>query len=190
VIPISSYKTSRKPVRLNIPGHAHELTFSCYRRKPLLRSRIACLFLAESINAASILHAFHVWAWVFMPEHIHIMLYPTRAEYSISDILKSIKQSSARKVVNYCAENRPDALRHLETGLARPKYRFWQNGGGYDRNYFDDRSILKQIEYIHNNPVRRGLVRSAVEWEWSSARSWIQGGDSAVVIRPEHLDLK
>jgi putative transposase len=36
-------------------------------------------------------------------------------------------------------------------------YRFWQRGGGYDRNVFESATVCKQIEYIHNNPVRRGL---------------------------------
>jgi len=165
------------------------LTFSCFRRKPLLRSRIANQFLAKSINAAAIIHDFEIWAWVFMPEHIHLMLYPLNAEYSVSDILKSIKQSSARKMIHFWVENRPDALRHLETGLAKPKYRFWQNGGGYDRNYRSVESIRKQIDYIHENPVRRGLVDESVIWEWSSARYWLRDGESAVVIRREHLSL-
>ena len=40
-------------------------------------------------------------------------------------------------------------------------YRFWQRGGGYDRNFNEPESIYAEIEYLHNNPVRRGwlLVR-------------------------------
>jgi putative transposase len=50
-------------------------------------------------------------------------------------------------------------------------FRFWQEGPGYDRNLNTSASIEAAIEYIHQNPVRRGLVKRAVDWKWSSA-SW------------------
>jgi putative transposase len=49
-------------------------------------------------------------------------------------------------------------------------YRFWQRGGGYDRNVIEPATLLEMIEYMHNNPVRRGLVETAADWIWSSAR--------------------
>jgi putative transposase len=178
-----------KPVKFNIPGHAHELTFSCFRRMPLLKSRLANEFLADSVNAARIIHNFEVWAYVFMPEHVHLMIYPIDEDYSISDITKSIKQSASRKIINYCRENKPHLLLRLETGLKSPRYRFWQDGTGYDRNYYDPKEIRKQMEYIHNNPVKRGLVDSVVEWKWSSASYWIEDGFSPVKIKRDHFSM-
>ncbi len=52
--------------------------------------------------------------------------------------------------------------------------RFWQPGGGYDRNITSTKVLRAVIDYIHANPVRRGLVSAAEEWEWSSAR-WYAG---------------
>jgi hypothetical protein len=49
-------------------------------------------------------------------------------------------------------------------------YRFWQRGGGYDRNVHEITTLRAMIEYIHLNPVRRGLVKEVVDWPWSSAR--------------------
>ena len=48
-------------------------------------------------------------------------------------------------------------------------YRFWQRGGGYDRNIVEPDTALKQVEYIHFNPVRRGLCTRPEDWLWSSA---------------------
>jgi len=47
---------------------------------------------------------------------------------------------------------------------------FWQAGGGFDRNVRHEAEELRTIEYIHQNPVKRGLVREPVDWAWSSAR--------------------
>ena len=50
------------------------------------------------------------------------------------------------------------------------KHRFWQRGGGFDRNMWNPKAIYDAIEYIETNPVRAKLVTSPHEWNWSSAR--------------------
>ncbi|MCH8274710.1 MAG: hypothetical protein IH851_07965, partial [Armatimonadetes bacterium] len=50
--------------------------------------------------------------------------------------------------------------------------RFWQDGPGFDRNLFSPKAIRQAIEYLHANPVRRGLAEAAIEYEWSSARQY------------------
>jgi hypothetical protein len=49
-----------------------------------------------------------------------------------------------------------------------PRFVFWQRGGGYDRHAFEA-TLFAMIEYIHNNPVRRGLCAEPTDWIWSSA---------------------
>jgi putative transposase len=51
-------------------------------------------------------------------------------------------------------------------------YRFWQRGGGYDRNLFEPATIFEEIDYFHNNPVRRGLCLKPEDWFWSSAADY------------------
>jgi len=68
---------------------------------------------------------------------------------------------------------------------------FWQSGGGYDRNVNEPQTLMSMIEYVHLNPVRRGLVARAVDWEWSSAAYLEDVGPSPLTldpIPPEWLD--
>jgi hypothetical protein len=58
----------------NEPGDAHEITFSCYRGFQYLRTERPRLWLAESINSARKELDFALWAFVFMPEHMHFCL--------------------------------------------------------------------------------------------------------------------
>jgi REP-associated tyrosine transposase len=51
-------------------------------------------------------------------------------------------------------------------------YRFWQRGGGYDRNVVEPATAFQQIEYVHNNPVRRGFCAKPEDWTWSSAADY------------------
>ena len=74
---------------INNPGHAHELTFSCYRNRPFLSNRQYCLHLCEAISAARQQYLFHVWRYVFMPNHVHLLIYPKLESYDMAEILQS-----------------------------------------------------------------------------------------------------
>lgn len=63
----------------------------------------------------------------------------------------------------------------------RSIFRFWQRGGGFDRNLFNDKAIDEGIHYIENTPVRSKLAEQANQYRWSSA--WSIGGHEK--FRPE-----
>jgi putative transposase len=149
--------------RYNVPGHGHELTFSCFGRLPLLKNPTFCDYLAEAVRAAQHTHRFDVWAYVFMPEHLHLLIYPTQEVYSISAILKSIKQSVSRRAIN------------------------WLRQRGYDRNIFTHAAATNSVRYIHANPVRRGLVQWPQEWYYSSYRQMHGQGDGPLDINLNHF---
>jgi len=125
----STDKIEKRCKRYNVPGHGHELTFSCYRRMPLLNNPTFCGYLAEAVRSAQKTHLFDVWAYVFMPEHLHLLIYPTQETYSISAILKSIKQSVSRKGLGWLRQHRPEVLERLKTGQKHETLRFWQDDG-------------------------------------------------------------
>ena len=62
--------------RWNTPWQAHGLTFSCYRRQAFLSKDRTRGYLADAVNRARETHGFHVWAYVFMPEHVHLLIWP------------------------------------------------------------------------------------------------------------------
>jgi putative transposase len=61
-------------------------------------------------------------------------------------------------------------------------HQFWQKGGGYDRNITEPETLQKTIDYIHFNPVRRGLVERSIDWKWSSAGWFAEVGDSPLIM--------
>jgi len=169
--------TVRKTRRVyNIPGHAHELTFTCHHGMEMLASDRSRRWVVEAIALARAKHAFQLWAYVIMPEHMHLLIFPTRREYDISEVVKSIKQSVSRRAVAWLRRDSPDFLRRLrvEWPGGRVEHRFWQQGGGYWRNLWQPEALWASVDYIHMNPVRRDLVAKPAEWLWSSAR-WYSG---------------
>lgn len=168
-------RLQRRPA-INEPGHAHEFTFSCYRRFQFLKAERTCEWLAEAIDTARKEHDFALWAYVFMPEHVHLIIYPRQEHYDVCAILKSIKQPMGRKAVTYLRRHAPHWLERITVRCGnRVERRIWQSGGGYDRNITEASTLLFMIDYIHQNPVRRGLVALAADWRlralWISSAS-------------------
>jgi putative transposase len=172
----------------NTPAHAHELTFSCYRKFEFLKAERTCQWLAEAISQARVKHDFALWAYVFMPDHAHLIIHPRRAEYDIGKISASLKLPVARRAINFLQVNNSPWLSHItrERG-SRTERLFWQSGGGYDRNITCGKTLLQMIEYLHLNPVRKNLVERAIDWRWSSA-ALFAGGDSPIPIDPIPYD--
>src|SRR5260370_6709736 len=66
----------RQRQRSEEPGHAHRLTCCCYHRYQFLAAERTCQCLADAMNEARQAQPFWLWAYVFMPEHIHLNVYP------------------------------------------------------------------------------------------------------------------
>ncbi|MGH9328628.1 MAG: REP-associated tyrosine transposase [Terriglobia bacterium] len=106
--------------------------------------------LARLVSSRREAHGFLLTAWVFLPDHWHAIFGP-RAPATISEAMESIKVSSTRQI----------NARRRELG------RLWQ-GRFFDRALRTVKEYEETVEYIHWNPVRRGLVARPEDWEWSS----------------------
>jgi putative transposase len=176
--------------RYDIDGDAHCLTFSCFRRLPLLSRRRSCLWLCESLRMGSERDFYDLWAYVIMPGHVHIVLLPLSG-MKISRILTVIKQSVSKRALLWLRRNAPVYLVQLADVQPNGKrsFRFWQRGGGYDRNLRTVADIYEKIEYIHNNPVRRGLTACTRGWAWSSCLAWETGADTPIPMDRQSLPV-
>jgi len=96
---------------------------------------------------------FHLHAAVVMPEHVHLLLTPLRDAngdpFRLSDILKAIKGASARGV----------------NKLLRSSGPVWQEES-FDHVARSEERLDQKIEYIRQNPVRRGLAKMPEEYSW------------------------
>ena len=158
--------------RWNHPNHAHALTFSCYRRRPFLESEAVCEKLVGSLTNACNRHDVALWAYVFMPEHVHLLVWPRQYDYSISTFLLAVKQPVSRWVLRFHKQDQTPQLEQMATGQNKQPYRFWQAGGGYDRNIVSPDTAWNVMNYIHQNPVRRELVDDPADWTYSSYQDW------------------
>ena len=161
-------KVSGHRRRFETPGQARFLTFSCYRRLPLFDNDRIKDAVVEQFRVAQTETKFETFAWVVMPEHIHLLIVPSLPTYPVGEVLRKIKEPLARRVLKRWTELEAPVLSRLTD--PRGHRHFWQRGGGYDRNLFSETQVREKADYIHANPVRRGLVERAEQWRWSSMR--------------------
>lgn len=161
----------------NDVGHAHELTFSCYRGYRFLNSDRTCGWLADAIEEARNNLSFDLWAYVFMPEHVHLIVHPRNVEYDIAEIRSAIKAPVGAKGIAFIKNHASHWLAKVTRRRGnKEEYLFWQSGGGYDRNVTKQQTLVAMIDYMHMNPVRRQLVGKPEEWYWSSAAWYLNTG--------------
>ncbi|MBL8745248.1 MAG: transposase [Phycisphaerae bacterium] len=171
--------------RWEAPGDVRFVTFSCEKRLPLFGSaRIRDVF-ADRLGATRDLFRCELFAWVVMPEHVHLIVRPKDGE--LEPVLDYLKKSVSRKIISRWRELNAPILKKIELPNGSP--RFWQKGGGFDRNIRHEGEFVREVRYIHRNPVERELVEQPRDWEWSSARWWLGEESGGVVCdQPQWID--
>lgn len=176
--PATAVQASRPaPARTSAPRErllpAHELTLRANRRQPILESDLVCSHLAERIREESDRFDFSVWAFVFMPDHFHLLVHTERLNADIGAYLDAIKQSLQDKAIEVLTEQAPQVLGRLRSQQGgRTVYELWQRTTGQNRNVDFTRPLRPLIDHLHENPVRKGLVTEPLDWKWSSAGSY------------------
>jgi REP-associated tyrosine transposase len=163
-------------------GDLHFLTFSCYQRLPLLRTVRARNLFVHALGKIRERYSFLVVGYVVMPEHVHLLISePPKVTPSV--VLKALKQRVSRDMRKNKRRVSEAQLRlpfmSADAGLSR----FWQPRF-YDFNVYSRRKKREKLEYMHANPVNRGLVRNPGAWMWSSFLFYEKGERGLVPIDP------
>jgi len=107
-------------------------------------------------------YGFYVTGFVVMPEHVHLLLSePERSNLAVA--LQMLKQIVSQKLNE-----------HATNPFWQPRY--------YDFNVYREQKLMEKLDYMHQNPVRRGLVTRPEDWTWNSARHYATGEECGVEI--------
>jgi putative transposase len=155
--------------------HLHFITFSCYRRLPLLNSARARDRFLSILEQTRERYRFVVVGYVVMPEHVHLLV--TEPDVGTpSTVMQVLKQRTARALLPKRKRSNPQQ-RHLFG--EEPRRAFWQPRF-YDFNVWTTKKRIEKLRYMHRNPVKRGLVVSPELWRWSSYRLYLLDEAGAV----------
>lgn len=152
-------------------GTARFITFSCHKRLPILSARKAAKTVIEQISIARKEFGFKLFGYVVMPEHVHLVIYPS-SPLPIGRVIGEIKRKSGFIISRYLQDINSVFLRNLTSSKEnRSQYVIWLPRC-YDHNCRTHESVIEKIKYCHYNPVKGGLVGSPEEWPWSSNRHY------------------
>jgi putative transposase len=155
--------------RLQQSGQSHFVTFTCYHRRPGFTSACACDLFMEVLESMRRRFAMRVYGFVVMPEHVHLLISePERGV--LADAIHYLQLCFAKRVHGLSPE--------LPGGV------FWQKRY-YDRNIRNESEFTEKLQYIHRNPVKRGLVKEPAEWKWSSSRHYARRETGVVEIESQ-----
>ncbi len=131
-----------------------------------------------------------VHAWCIMTNHIHLIV--SSPSGKLSSILRDFKKFTSATLIKQMEDHEGESRKNWmlwifkkagENNTRNNNYQFWQQ---------DNRPIqldtysftLTKLDYVHNNPIKAGLVEKAEDYLLSSARDY-QGGKGLLPI--EHL---
>ena len=115
---------------------------------------------------------YEIFGYVILENHLHLV---ARSE-DLSRDIQRFKSYTAKEILAYLqAENATRLLRQLELFKHPHKtestYQVWEEGS--HPQIISSEAVLRQkLEYIHQNPVKRGYVDLAEHWRYSSARNY------------------
>jgi REP element-mobilizing transposase RayT len=141
--------------------------------------------LAESVDYCRAEKGMQLYAYCFMPSHIHF-IFRSSLEQPM-ELLRDFKKFTAKKIIEAIENNPQESRREWLLWMFEragkkqgnvSKYQFWQHHNK-PIELWSENVIKQKIDYIHNNPVESGFVTHAVDWKYSSARNL--GDDNTIL---------
>lgn len=152
-------------------------------RLPVFQSDAIKQILCKALDEARQSAGFAIFAYVIMPDHVHVV---TDGAKKPSDTLRFIKGIASRRILQYLKEHRYqsslDKLRNHARGDDH-QYSVWERHSNVVL-LTTETAFMQRVNYIHQNPVPAGFVERAIDYRWSSARTWSGSG-----LEEEHLSV-
>ncbi len=120
-------------------------------------------------------------AYVLMPHHIHLILHMPVGE-SISDFMRDFKKFTSKIIKeNLQADGFKSTVAKLVEISRIGKFKLWMDRFD-DVILISDKVMEIKINYIHENPVKAGLVKKMIDWKYSSARNYYLNDNSVIEV--------
>lgn len=151
--------------RLNVAGSVHFVTTVTLQRGSWFVEESACRAILESFEFARTQRNIACYSYVLMPDHLHALLFQPDADFGVAKMMESFKKFTSRKLRPQIYDGKTLWCNHYND-MAVP---------GRD-------ALLVKLNYVHENPLRRGLVSDAAAYRWSSAGFYAGRGEGIVRI--------
>jgi putative transposase len=158
-------------------GAMHYLTFTIEGWVDLLSRKTYKDALLESMNFCKQNKNLRVHAFVIMTNHLHVIW--TAKDNNLSDVIRDFKTFTSKsfiKLIHETPESRREWLLYMFKFYARQtsankEYKLWTNNN-HPIELISEDFFYQKLAYIHNNPVRAGIVNQEKDYIYSSASNY------------------
>jgi len=159
--------------RIHNDAHVYFVTFSIVEWLPVFVTEKTFRIVSESFNFCHQRKNLRIHAYVIMPTHLHAIVFD--AEWNserLEQTLTDFRKFTGRQLTDWCLHHGPQCFAETlaANAPADREHRFWQPSR-HPETIESEPFWRQKLDYLHENPCRKGLVRRAVEWRFSSA-SW------------------
>jgi putative transposase len=152
--------------RVVVPGIPHHITQRGNRRQNTFFRDADYRLYRRLLSEYCALNSVRVWAYCLMPNHVHLVLRPERA-----DALRKTLGETHRRYTQFIN--------------SREKWRGYLWQGRFASYPMDEQHLMAAVRYVELNPVRACLCESPADWPWSSARAHLASrNDELVTVAP------
>lgn len=155
---------------------AYYITFQIVGWVDLFTRKIYRDIVIESFRFCQTNKGLTIFGFVIMSNHIHLLVQAQNS--NLSDIIRDFKNFTSRKfieTINEGKESRSDWMKMVFEYHGRFKNKqtnqIWTHENHAEQIYSQE-FIAQKLEYIHQNPVRAGIVERPEEYLYSSARNY------------------
>lgn len=158
----------------------HFLTCTVVEWIPAFIGKDTCDMVVATFENIRQTKGLKLYAYVIMENHLHVVA----SAPDLRDAMQGFKSFTAREVIRLSRQAGREWLLNQFVYYKRrervdSKFQVWQQG--HHPQLIQGEAMLRQkIEYIHNNPVRRGWVELPEHWRYSSARNYLLGDETII----------
>jgi putative transposase len=169
-------------------NHCYFITSTVNGRLPILTDRQVSKILFDNITVAKSLLGFKLFGYVIMPDHWHLLTYFALGKDCLA-FNRDFKRFTALHIIKMLEDREDKALVNAFRSFSssKSKYSVWKAQARVIPLY-TMRKVQQKLDYIHNNPVKKGLSNSPDEYSLSSAAFYILGKSGAIDIDEWNLE--
>ncbi len=162
----------RSRYRIFDDAYPHFVTCTVVGWLPVFMRPEVVEILLDSLRFLQRERGLQLFGYVIMENHLHLI---AKAD-ELAERIGQFKSFTARNIIDLL-------MRRAETGLLHElrfqkrnhksdrEFQFWDEGS-HAQQIDSDEMMLQKLEYIHQNPLRRGYIDDPTHWRYSSARNY------------------
>ncbi|MBD2385143.1 REP-associated tyrosine transposase [Cylindrospermum sp. FACHB-282] len=156
-----------------LENQPHFITCTVVNWIPLFGKIEIVQIILDSLNFLQLQQRLILYAYVIMENHLHLIASGT----NLSKEIGNFKSFTARCIIDSLQKNNANyLLNQFEFYKLKHKtkqeYQVWQEGF-HSQAILNEEMFRQKLDYIHNNPVRRGYVDEPIYWRYSSSRNYM-----------------